>query len=66
MGPTPEQVQLIRDYEPALFFVGGVPGSPGGERFFPSDAKFMQLGFGGVFLLINYLLYLSQASVVSL
>ena len=38
MGPTPDQIQLIRDYEPALFFVGDM-GSPGAERFFPSDAK---------------------------
>jgi len=36
MDPT--QVQLIRDYEPALFFFG-YPGEAGAERFFPSDAK---------------------------
>jgi len=38
MGPTPEQIVLIRDYEPALFF-SGPPGAVGSERFFPSDAK---------------------------
>ncbi|MEA2805580.1 MAG: hypothetical protein QOE49_5675, partial [Rhodospirillaceae bacterium] len=38
MGPTPDQIQLIKDYEPALFFVGTL-GAPGAERFFPSDAK---------------------------
>jgi hypothetical protein len=38
MAPTPEQVKLIRDYEPALFFFGR-PGGAGAERFFPSDAK---------------------------
>ena len=34
--PTPEQ--LIRDYEPVLFFHGGDDTVPE-ERFFPSDAK---------------------------
>jgi hypothetical protein len=38
MAPTPEQIQLIRDHEPALYFVGQ-PGQKGAERFFPSDAK---------------------------
>jgi hypothetical protein len=38
MGPTPDQIALIRQYEPALYF-SGVPGAPGSERFFPSDAK---------------------------
>jgi hypothetical protein len=38
MAPTPDQIQLIRDYEPALFFLG-TPGGAGAERFFPSDAK---------------------------
>jgi hypothetical protein len=32
MGPTPNQIDLIRKYEPALYFSGS-------ERFFPSDAK---------------------------
>jgi hypothetical protein len=34
-GPTPDQIALIRQYEPALYFSG----APGSERFFPSDAK---------------------------
>jgi hypothetical protein len=38
MGPTPDQIALIRQYEPALYF-SGAPGAPGSERFFPSDAK---------------------------
>jgi hypothetical protein len=38
MGPTAEQIELIRQYEPALYF-SGPPGAPGSERFFPSDAK---------------------------
>jgi hypothetical protein len=38
MGPTPDQIDLIRLYEPALYF-SGAPGAPGSERFFPSDAK---------------------------
>jgi hypothetical protein len=37
-GPTPDQIALIRQYEPALYF-SGAPGAPGSERFFPSDAK---------------------------
>jgi hypothetical protein len=37
-GPTPDQIALIRQYEPALFF-SGAPGAAGSERFFPSDAK---------------------------
>lgn len=37
-APTPAQVQLIRDYEPALYFWGN-PGDPDVERFFPSNAK---------------------------
>ena len=39
MAPTPEQIKLIRDFEPVLFFQGtGAAGEPA-ERFFPSDAK---------------------------
>jgi hypothetical protein len=38
MGPTPDQIDLIRLYEPALYF-SGASGAPGSERFFPSDAK---------------------------
>jgi hypothetical protein len=38
MGPTDQQIALIRQYEPALYF-SGPPGAPGSERFFPSDAK---------------------------
>jgi hypothetical protein len=38
MPPTPEQIKLIRDYEPVLFFHGGDATTPA-ERFFPSDAK---------------------------
>lgn len=37
-APTAAQIQLIRDYEPALFFWGN-PGDPDVERFFPSNAK---------------------------
>lgn len=38
MAPTLQQIQLIRDYEPALYFFGGdAVAAP--ERFFPSDAK---------------------------
>jgi hypothetical protein len=37
-GPTPDQIALIRQYEPALYF-SGAPGAAGSERFFPSDAK---------------------------
>ncbi|MBR0704578.1 hypothetical protein JQ599_32065 [Bradyrhizobium diazoefficiens] len=37
-APTPEQIQLIRDYEPALNFVGK-RGDANAERFYPSDAK---------------------------
>ena len=38
MGPTSDQIALIRQYEPALYFFGA-PGASGSERFFPSDAK---------------------------
>lgn len=37
-APTTEQIKLIRDYEPALYFWGN-PGDPDVERFFPSNAK---------------------------
>jgi hypothetical protein len=36
--PTADQLQLIRDFEPVLFFHGGDATVPE-ERFFPSDAK---------------------------
>ncbi len=36
--PTDEQLQLIKDFEPVLFFHGGDATVPA-ERFFPSDAK---------------------------
>ncbi len=36
--PSEAQVQLIRDFEPVLFFFGGDATRPE-ERFFPSDAK---------------------------
>jgi hypothetical protein len=36
--PTAEQLQLIKDHEPVLFFHGGDATVPA-ERFFPSDAK---------------------------
>jgi hypothetical protein len=36
--PTPEQFQLIKDFEPVLFFHGG-DATVAEERFFPSDAK---------------------------
>ena len=38
MGPTADQIALIRQYEPVLYF-SGPPGAAGSERFFPSDAK---------------------------
>ena len=38
MAPTPDQIKLIRDFEPILFFHGGDANVPA-ERFFPSDAK---------------------------
>lgn len=38
MTATPEQLKLISDYEPVLFFHGGDAMVPA-ERFFPSDAK---------------------------
>lgn len=37
-APTTEQIKLLRDYEPALYFWGN-PGDPDVERFFPSNAK---------------------------
>lgn len=37
-APTTEQIKLIRDYEPALYFWGN-PGDPDVERFYPSNAK---------------------------
>jgi hypothetical protein len=36
--PTDEQLQLIKDFEPVLFFHGG-DATVQEERFFPSDAK---------------------------
>jgi hypothetical protein len=36
--PTDDQLQLIKDFEPVLFFHGGDAAVPE-ERFFPSDAK---------------------------
>ena len=36
--PTADQLQLIRDFEPVLFFFGGNATVPE-ERFFPCDAK---------------------------
>jgi glycine rich protein len=39
MAPTPEQIKLIRDFEPVLFFQGTGPAGEPAERFFPSDAK---------------------------
>ena len=38
MGPTDQQIALISQYEPVLYF-SGPPGAAGSERFFPSDAK---------------------------
>jgi hypothetical protein len=38
MGPTDQQIALISQYEPVLYFYGR-PGAAGSERFFPSDAK---------------------------
>jgi hypothetical protein len=39
MAPTPEQIKLIRDFEPVLLFQGTGPSGEPAERFFPSDAK---------------------------
>lgn len=38
MAPTPAQIELIRKYEPVLFF-SGAPDAAGSERFYPSNAK---------------------------